>query len=189
MTEYLNCKSCWNYVAILLKHFSAPFRLFVCMYHIAFCVFRTFWNVWLFNCLFVRSFRPTREFFTNMESHLYRWRAANFWPMLRHLWPLSIEGFLVCRTYNAPFIMVISEDPWYSHLLPSDWQWICHYLFFLGLSRLGFEHFRFRAEYSYPLSHRSGLLQIRLVVDIYMVTEKTMNFYYKCIQKPIQLIL
>ena len=25
--------------------------------------------------------------------------------------------------------MVISEDPWHSHLLPSVWQWISHYLF------------------------------------------------------------
>ena len=24
--------------------------------------------------------------------------------------------------------MVISEDPWHSHLLPSVWQWSCHYL-------------------------------------------------------------
>ena len=39
---------------------------------------------------------------------------------------------LTCRTYHKtdiPFIMVISEDPWLSHLLPSVWQWSCHYLF------------------------------------------------------------
>ena len=27
------------------------------------------------------------------------------------------------------FKMVISEDPWHSHPLPSVWQWNCHYLF------------------------------------------------------------
>ena len=26
-------------------------------------------------------------------------------------------------------MMVISDDPWHSHLLPSVWQWSCHYLF------------------------------------------------------------
>ena len=41
----------------------------------------------------------------------------------RHSWPLSSEGSLACHTYydtERPFIMVISEDPWHSHLLPSD---------------------------------------------------------------------
>ena len=50
----------------------------------------------------------------------------------RHLWPLSSEGSLACHTYcdtGHPFIMVISEDLWHSHLLPSVYQWSCHYLF------------------------------------------------------------
>ena len=49
----------------------------------------------------------------------------------RHSWlPLSSEGSLTCHTHcdtGLPFIMVISEDPWHSHLLPSVWQW--SYLF------------------------------------------------------------
>ena len=51
----------------------------------------------------------------------------------RHSWPLNSEHSLACHTYcdtGHPFIMVISEDPWHSHLLPSVWQWSCHYLFF-----------------------------------------------------------
>ena len=47
----------------------------------------------------------------------------------RHSWPLSSEGSLACHTYcdtGHPFIMVISEDPSNSHLLPSVWQWSCH---------------------------------------------------------------
>ena len=39
---------------------------------------------------------------------------------------------LICFTYGDlghPFIMVIFEDPWHSQLLPSVWQWSCHYLF------------------------------------------------------------
>ena len=49
-----------------------------------------------------------------------------------HSWPLSSKGSLVCLIYcdmGHPFIMVISEDPWHSCLLPSVWQWSCHYLF------------------------------------------------------------
>ena len=43
----------------------------------------------------------------------------------RHSWQLSSEGSLACHTYcdtGHPFIMVISEDPWHSHLLPSVWH-------------------------------------------------------------------
>ena len=39
--------------------------------------------------------------------------------------------FSMCQTYcdtEQPFIMVITDDPWHSHLLPNVWQWICHYL-------------------------------------------------------------
>ena len=50
----------------------------------------------------------------------------------RHLWPLSSEGSLACQTYcdtGQPFIMVISQDSWQSHIMPSVWQCNCHYLF------------------------------------------------------------
>ena len=50
----------------------------------------------------------------------------------RHLWPLTTEGSLACHTYNDtghPFLMVVSEDQWHSHLMPSIWQWSYHYLF------------------------------------------------------------
>ena len=50
----------------------------------------------------------------------------------RHVWPLSSDGSLACHTFcdtGHPFIMVMSENPWHSHLLPSVWQWSCHYLF------------------------------------------------------------
>ena len=33
------------------------------------------------------------------------------------------------RDGTVPFIVVISEDPCHSHLLPSVSQWSCHYLF------------------------------------------------------------
>ena len=94
MTEYLNDKSCWNYLAILLNHFSAPFRLFVCMYHIAFYVFRTFWNVWLFNCWF----------FAQRESPLPM-KGCKFLTYASALMAIEHWGFfsvphLKCTVYN-----------------------------------------------------------------------------------------
>ena len=50
----------------------------------------------------------------------------------RQIWPLSSEGSLACHTYcdtGHPFLMVISEYPWHSHLLPSVSQWTCNYLY------------------------------------------------------------
>ena len=80
-------------------------------------------------CLFVcMVFIVLLEKFSLISRrHHCRWRATNFDP-----WSLSSEGSLTCHTYcdtGLPFMMVIPEDPWYSHLLPSVWQWSCHYLF------------------------------------------------------------
>ena len=77
----------------------------------------------------------------------------------RHLWPLSSEGSLVCHTYcdrGHPFIKVISEDPWHSHLMLSVWQWSCRYL--NRSVTAGFENptFRLWGERSNPLRHRCG---------------------------------
>ena len=47
-------------------------------------------------------------------------------------WPLGSDGSFACPTNSDTghnFIMVISEDPWHSHLLPNVWQWSCQYLF------------------------------------------------------------
>ena len=100
-----------------------------------------------FICIFLclRVLRPTREFFTNMETSQLLVKALNFnLDSVQHTWTLSGEGSFACHTYcdrRHPFIKVISEDPWHSPMLPSLWYWGCHYLFYdLGLSRLGFEH-------------------------------------------------
>ena len=84
----------------------------------------------------------------------------------QHFWPLSSEGSLACHTYydtGHPFIMVISEDPWHSHLMSSVWQWSCYYLFKdFDLSRLGFEHqtFCLQDERSNPLRHHRGFMNM-----------------------------
>ena len=83
--------------------------------------------VWFFVCL---GFIVPLEIFPLIWTHNhYCWRAANF---ARLSWQLSSEGSLACHTYcdtGQPFVMVISEDPWHLHLLPSVLQWSCHYLF------------------------------------------------------------
>ena len=84
-------------------------------------------------------YRPTREFFTHMETSPLP--VTGILTYTRHSWPLSSEGSLTWHTYCdtvLPFIMVISEDPWHSHLLPSVRQWSCHYLFLrLGSVAIG----------------------------------------------------
>ena len=45
----------------------------------------------------------------------------------RNSWPLTSEGSLTCHTY-CDMGLPISEDPLHTHLLPSVWQWSCHYL-------------------------------------------------------------
>ena len=82
-------------------------------------------------CLFIWSLCPIREFFTHMETSPLPVKAANL-TYARKSWPLSSESYLTCHTCcdtGLSFIMVISEDPWHSHLLPNVCQWSCHYRF------------------------------------------------------------
>ena len=51
--------------------------------------------------------------------------AAKFNLYARQSWSLRSESSLACHTYcdaGHPFMMVISEDPWHSRLLPSVWS-------------------------------------------------------------------
>ena len=78
----------------------------------------------------------------------------------RHSWALSSKGSLACHTYYGtghPLIMVISEDLWHSHLLPSSGT-VTTCFYDLSLLRQGFENptFRLRDEHSNPLRHRRG---------------------------------
>ena len=77
-----------------------------------------------FLCLF---FSSTREFFTCLETSPLPVKGCKFWPMLG-----TYGHSLVCHTFcdmGDSFLMVISQDPWHSHLIPSVWQWSCHHLF------------------------------------------------------------
>ena len=111
----------------------------LCHYLSYFALIRLF----LFVCL---EFRHTRDVSTHLETSPLPVKGCKFWPMLRMA--MSSEGSLACDTFcdtGHSFLMVILEDPWHSHLLPSGWQWSCRYMFSdLGLLRLGFEHQTFR---------------------------------------------
>ena len=79
-------------------------------------------------CLFVCLYVPLKNFSLIWRSHHNGWRATNF-DLKSAL--MAIEQWArhtYCDTVH-PFIMVVSEDPWVSHLLPSIWQRGCHYLF------------------------------------------------------------
>ena len=94
-------------------------------------------QVTLFVCLFVRGFSSQWRIFNSYEYVTMTGEWLQILTYARHLWLLSGNGFLACHTYcdiGHPFIMVISEDLWQSHLLPSVWQQICHYLFLLPTS-------------------------------------------------------
>ena len=119
-------------------------------------------NMCLVNCLF-RVHRPDREFFTQMDYFIIAGEGL-LSIYARHLWPLSSEGSLTCHTNcdtGLPFIMVISEDPWHSHLLPSVWLLGCHYLFLRFRSvATGIEPRSPACEANaLPLRHRGGLSQ------------------------------
>ena len=75
-------------------------------------------------CLFVcLRFYVTLENFSNIRRrHHYGWRTSNF--HLCHLAGTVLYSY--CDTWH-PFLMVISEDPSHSHLLPSVCQWSCDF--------------------------------------------------------------
>ena len=71
----------------------------------------------LFVCLF-GVFRPTRGFFTHMETSPSLVKGCEFWPVLgiHGHWAVHV-GSLTCHTYcdtRHPFIIVISEDLWHT---------------------------------------------------------------------------
>ena len=83
-------------------------------------------------CLFVWSLSSHSKILHSYGDVIIAGEGLQILTYARHSRSLSSEGSLTCHTYcntGLPFIMVISEDPLHSHLLPSVWQWSCHYLF------------------------------------------------------------
>ena len=131
------------------------------------------WSIFL--GLFVWVLRPTQEFFTHMETTSLLVKLQIF-TYNRHSWSLRREGSFTCHTYcdtRHPFMMVISEDTWHSHLLPSVWQWSCHYPF-LRLrsvaSRIRNPIFRMLCVSSNQLHHRGCNWSIWIInIDWYNI--------------------
>ena len=112
--------------------------------------------VW-FVCLFVCLSSHSRIFHSYGDVTIAG-EGLQILTYARHTWPLSSEDSLTCHTYcdtGLPFIMVMSEDPWHSHQLPSVWQWSFNDL---GLSRPGIEPRSPACEANdLPLRHRKYL--------------------------------
>ena len=83
-------------------------------------------------CFFLRILSSISRMFHFYGDVTIAGEGLQMLAFARHSWPLSSEGSNTCHTYcdtSLPLIMVISEDPWHSHLLPSVWHWSCLYLF------------------------------------------------------------
>ena len=92
--------------------------------------------------------------FVPLENFSLIWRCQHWRWGARHSWPLNSEGSFTCHIYcdtGIPFLMAIAEDPCYPNLLPSAWQWSCHYLswrFMSVLTRDVFPISRFQGKRS-----------------------------------------
>ena len=91
-------------------------------------------KIFEYDCLFVVwiFLSPSRIFYSFWVITITGEGIQNV-TYTRYSSPLSSEGFLTCHTFcdtGQPFKMVISEDPWHSHLLPSVLLFLlcCHYL-------------------------------------------------------------
>ena len=81
--------------------------------------FKFCWQ-WSF-CLFVWSLSSHSRIFHSYGAVTITIEGLQILIFARQSWPLTSEGSLVCHTYcdiRHSFILVISEDPWHSHLLP-----------------------------------------------------------------------
>ena len=96
-------------------------------------------------CLFVWRFSSHMRIFHSYGGiTITGERAANF-ELCLHLWPLSSEDSLACHTvYNGHL-----RGPW--HLMPSIWQWNCHFSVATGIRTT---NLRLLEKCSNPLLHR-----------------------------------
>ena len=108
----------WNGVAMLCCQGKGSFHLKSCRYG--------------YICLFVLDFKSHSKIFHSYGDVTIAVEGLQILTYAQHSWPLSSEVSLTCYTHCdtcLPFIMVIAEESWHSHLLPSTWQWSFHFLF------------------------------------------------------------
>ena len=114
-----------------------------------------------FSCGGGGAFRPTREVFIIMETSPLPLKAFTFWRTLGTHSHWAVMDFCrathtVTRGIRLQWSSPRTRD---SHLLPSTWQWICHYLNIRLRSVaavIPWEHptFRMPGERSNPLRYR-----------------------------------
>ena len=110
----------------------------------------------LFACLFKGLSSHSRIFHSHGDVTITG-EGLHILTYARHSWSLSSEGSIACHTYcgtGHPFLMVILEDLWRSHLLPSVKQWSCHNMFL----RL---RIRIRTPYLPLVGHRFNTVRNR----------------------------
>ena len=113
----------------------------------------------IFFCLFCFV---SVENFSLMKTSTWPAKSCKYFDLCSALMDMNSQSSLTCHVWwytGHPFIKVISDNLWDSHLLPSGWQRILTtWLYDWGLSLLSFEYpaFRIRGERSYILRLRCG---------------------------------
>ena len=109
----------------LKQHMLSEFRETTYVYWVFACLSLCF-------CLFVWGVTSLSRMFHSYGYITTTSEGLQILTFVRHSWPLSSEGSSACHIYcntGHLFIIVISEDPWHSHLLQSIPQWSYQYLF------------------------------------------------------------
>ena len=119
---YLLSLFIYNYIDCSLFYFqtASQILLYVCGFNIIDYIM-LIWN-----------FSSNSRNFRSFGNVPIAGEGMQIFTYARHLWPLSSEDSLSYHSYcetGHPFILVISEDQWHSHLMPTAWQWSRHYLF------------------------------------------------------------
>ena len=83
--------------------------------------------IYLFVC--IKDFTSHYKIFNSHGDVTITSEEPQILTCTQHSWPFCSEGSLTCHTCDTmhQFKMVISDDNWLSRLLPSVWQWNCHY--------------------------------------------------------------
>ena len=80
------------------------------------------WSLSPLNLFVVWGFSSHSRIFHSYGDVTIAGKGLQIFIYARYSWQLSSKVYLAYHTYcdtGHPFIMVISEDPWHSHLLPS----------------------------------------------------------------------
>ena len=118
---------------LLYMKILVMYILYLVTYMQYYVVYLIFCYMYVQYLVFVLSFSSHSRTFHSFGEVTIAGEGLQILTFARLFWPLSSEGSSACHTYcdtGHPFIMVISEDPWHSHVMPRVCQWSYHYLFY-----------------------------------------------------------